>query len=86
MPKLNKYVSYDRIRVAIPNLKYAKSSSNYYVIMMVQKILNRKFPIFFAFPSKRKHIPRSGGCLCETRREATYQYTLYIYTYTLIAF
>ena len=41
-------------RLATPNLKYANSSSNYYIIMMVQNLKKnlktRKFPIFLAFP------------------------------------
>ena len=62
-----------------PNLKYADSSSNYYVIMMVQNLKkkkNRKFPIFLAFPRDKmptpsKQQPLSGCCLRKTRREAT---------------
>ena len=69
---------YARNRVATPNLKYADSSTNYYVIMMVQnlkKTKTRKFPIFLAFPrdkmpTQSKQQPRSGCCLRKTRREA----------------
>ena len=70
---------YDRNRLATPNLKYANSSLNYYVIMMVQnwkKSKTQKFPIFLAFlrdkmPTQSKQQPRSGCCLRKTRREAT---------------
>ena len=68
---------YDRNRLATPNLKYANSSSNYYVIMMVKKPLQtRKFPIFLAFPrdkmpTQSKQQPQSGCCLRKTHREAT---------------
>ena len=45
--------------VATTNYKYANSSLNYYVIMMVQnlekKFQNREFQIFFAFP--RHELP-----------------------------
>ena len=63
-----------------PNLKYANSSSNYYVIMMLQNLKKtpktRKFPIFLAFPrdkmpTQSKQQPQSGCCLRKTRREAT---------------
>ena len=39
---------YDRSMVTNTNLKYGYSSSNYYVIMMLQNLekKNRKFPIF----------------------------------------
>ena len=43
---------YDRNMMATPNYKYANSSSNYYVIMILQrkiKFQNRKFPIFSHF-------------------------------------
>ena len=71
---------YDRNRLATPNLKYANSSSNYYVIMMLQNLKKplktRKFPIFLAFPrdkmpTQSKQQPRSGCCLRKTRCEAT---------------
>ena len=56
--------------VAPRNLKYANSSLNYYVIMMVRNLkkkLNRKFPIFshsevrsaeLEHPSKRSALVR----------------------------
>ena len=43
---------YDTNSLATPNLKYANSSSNYYVIMMVQnlkKVLKSKFSNSFSF-------------------------------------
>ena len=70
---------YDRKMVTNTNLKYADSSSNYYVNMMVQnlkKTKTRKFPIFLAFPrdkmpTQSKQQPQSGCCLRKIRREAT---------------
>ena len=70
---------YDRQMVTNTNLKYADSSLNYHVIIMVQKILKiftRKFPKKIAFPrhempTQSKQQPRSGCCLRKTRREAT---------------
>ena len=71
---------YDRNRLATPNLKYVKSSSNYYVIMMAQNLKKtlktRKFPIFLAFPrdkmpTQSKQQPQSGCSLRKTRRQAT---------------
>ena len=57
---------YDRKMVANTNLKYANSSSNYYVIPMVQKFLNRKF-------AKKSH---SRGIKCQPKannnREAVF--------------
>ena len=44
---------YDKNMVTNTNLKYADSSSNYYVIIMLKKflkILNSNFPKRFAFP------------------------------------
>ena len=49
---------YDRNVLATPNLKYANSSSNYYVIMMVQnlkKVLKSKISKFFS--SLRHEVP-----------------------------
>ena len=70
-----------RNRLATPNFKYANSSSNYHVIMMVQnykKLKTRKFPIFLAFtrdkmPTQSKQQPRSGCCLRNTFSEANKQ-------------
>ena len=71
---------YDKNELATPNLKYANSSSNYYVIMMVQNLKsttkNSKISNIFAFPRDKmptlsKQQPPSGCCLCKTRREKT---------------
>ena len=68
---------YDRNMVTNTNLKYAKSSSNYYVIMMLQNLKkNRNFQ-FYRIPEARsaelKEITTSKQLLFarETRREAT---------------
>ena len=70
---------YDRKMVINTNLKYADSSLNNYVIIMVQKflkILNSKISKKIAFPRHKmptlsKQQPRSGFCLRETRPETT---------------
>ena len=65
---------YDRNMLTNTNLRYANSSVNYYVIMMLQNL--EKISIFFALPSHEvpslsNQQPQSGCCLRETRREAT---------------
>ena len=71
---------YDRNMVTNTNLKYVDSSSNYYIIMIVQnfeKIKNSKISNFFGISEARSakllfaSQPQSGCCLRETRREAT---------------
>ena len=55
---------YDRNRLATPNLKYANSSSNYYVIMMVQNLkknLKLENFQFFSHPQGIKCRPKANN-------------------------
>ena len=50
---------YDRKRLATPNLKYANSSSNYYVMMMLQnlkKVLKSKMSNVFLISEARSAV------------------------------
>ena len=88
---------YDRNRLATPNLKYADSSTNYYVIMMVQN-LEKKLKLknfeFFSHSRGIKCRPKANNnreavVVCArhvVKRPSKRSVLVYIYIYRLIAF